>query len=528
MAGAAFVSGGCRVDETDIHRWEKTVYGPEKLKAVLIHDKYETPLQVEAALSLIRMEPRQGRHVGLGILLEGLSAIPAEARQPIWATLIPAIIAELRRPPPVPSPAGQPAPEDPSYPYKDAAFMVLSAEPPILDDEVQKQNLKTALIEWVLADFERRLDNRQQAYGMEQLLRLIGAPAVAGLPKLLNREARRLDQTASLIAELGDPATKAAASEQLASVARWTLSSEWLQQKKPELQKANEASKLAPTEKQLEAQLAQYQDEELFRLFGSMRKIGGRPVVEFLLGVASDPAQGEKRRQAALAALEKQLSKDNPEDLRRVLGIVTKDAPDAVLDQAFRRIGELPREQIAESLYGLFKMDKWKTRRAAAATLLRLSTVKHIDEFLGKLPEPKGFALPEAITYGALLGDLKEGVPVDALRPHLTKGSPTARASAVAYYFTFGKPADLEVLKPLESDGTRAPTCDADPDCKWTCEVAKSGSAEREQREITTIGEFVRYCIEPAVEERSTPPENRAGAPLEKADKTEEKPTEKR
>ena len=34
---------------------------------------------------------------------------------------------------------------------------------------------------------------------------------------------------------------------------------------------------------QLKLQLAQYQEEELLRVFGSMKKIGGKPVVDYLL-----------------------------------------------------------------------------------------------------------------------------------------------------------------------------------------------------------------------------------------------------
>ena len=62
---------------------------------------------------------------------------------------------------------------------------------------------------------------------------------------------------------------------------------------------------------------------------------------------------------------------------------------DVVLDQAFRRIGEMPRELVVEKLYEIFKTDKWKIRRAAAATVLKISTVKHVDEFMAKLPEGK-------------------------------------------------------------------------------------------------------------------------------------------
>lgn len=508
-AGAGLTASGCRVSENDIHRWETTAHGPEKLRAVLFHDKYETSLRVEAATSLIRMKPRQGRRVGIGILVSTLASVAPEERQAIVAALVPTIIAELRKPPPI-APPGQPVPPDGSFPYKDAAYAMLTSDQTvIIADEGLKEGLKAALIEWAMADFERRLENRSQAYGMEQLLRFIGPAAVAGLPKLMTREAKRLDQMASLVAEHGDAATKEAASANLVAIARFVASDEWVKVKTPELQAANAASKITTTEKQFEAQLAQYQEEELFRVFGSMKKLGGRPSVDYLLGFAADQQQPEKRRQAALAALEGRLDRGNPSDIQRILEIATADAPDVVLDQAFRRVGEMPRELVADKLYGLFQSDKWKIRRAAAATILKMSTVKHIDEFMSKLPDSKGFAMPEALTYGALFGDLKEGAPLEALKKHFTAGPAPVRTSAIAYYFTFGSAADLAALEPLEKDKTRAPTCDADPECRWACEVQREGSNERELRDVKTVGEFVQYCVAPTMRDRK--PEQERG-----------------
>lgn len=503
---------GCRVNEDDIHRWEGTAHGPDKLRAVLLHDKYEIPLRVEAALSLVRMKPRQGRRIGIGMMVETLAEVTPEARQAIVSSLIPAVIEELKKPPPVSQP-GQPLPPDSSFSYKDAAYAMLTKEhPPIVTDEGLKQSLKVALTDWAMADFEHRLENRSQAYGMEQLLRLIGPASVARLPERMVRDAKRLDQMASLTSEIGDASTKEAASRALAAIAMYVGSDEWLKAKTPELQAANAASKLTPNEAQFKAQLTQYQDEELIRVFSSMRKVGGRPSIDFLLSFAANKQQSEKRRQAALAALEGKLDPKFPEDVKRVLDIAaTPDVPDVVLDQAFRRISELPRERVIERLYGMFNTDKWKVRRAAAATVLRMSAVKHVDEFMAKLPKgaAKGFAMAEALAYGAVLGELKEGKPVEAIAKYFGSGSPAARTSALSYYFTYGTTADLPAVQPFESDRDEVPVCEADPDCKWVCEIAKEGAkdaSERESKDIKTIGEFVRFCVEPAMKERQPEP----------------------
>jgi len=524
-ASCVLATSGCRVNEDDIHRWESTAHGPKKLCAVLLHDKYDDALRVEAALSLIRLTPRAVRRPAFtridadnppenpacgGPLVGVLASIAPETRQAIVASLVPALIAELKKPPPV-AQAGQPSPPDPSFPYKDAAYAMLTVDRTvIIADEGLKQSLRAALVDWAMADFEHRLENRSQAYGMEQLLRLIGPTAVAGIPKLMTRDADHLDQMAGLVAELGDAKTKEAGSQALVAIAKYIQSDEWTNKKKPDLQARNAASKLEPTEKQFAAQLAQWQEEELIRVFGAMRKLGGRPSVDYLLTFAENKNATEKQRQAALAALEGRLDRNNADDLKRIFAIASSDAPDVVLDQAFRRIGEMPRDVAAPRLYEMFKTDKWKVRRAAASTVLKMSTVKDIDEFMGKLPEgkiaKKSFALSEALAYGASLGDLKEGKPLDALKKHFSSGSSTARASALAYWFTFGTPADLPTVKAFEGDSTDAPACDTEPDCKWACEVAKEGTKdpakEREMKDVKTIGDFVRYCVEPAMMER--------------------------
>jgi hypothetical protein len=508
-ASAGLASSGCRVNEEDIHRWESTAHGPDKLRAVLLHDKYDNALRVEAATSLIRMKPRAGRRVGIGIMVDALASIAPETRQAIVASLVPAIINELKKPPPA-AQANQAPPPDSSFPYKDAAYAMLTLDRTvIIADEGLKQSLKAALIDWAMADFEHRLENRGQAYGMEQLLRYIGPPAVAGLPRLMTRDSKRLDAMAGIVAELGDVRTKEAASTELVAIAKYVLSDEWKKIKEPELKAANAASRLEPTEKQFQAQLAQFQEEDLFRVFGSMRKVGGRPTVNFLLNFAAKKDEGEKRRQAALAALEGKLDRNNPDDLKRLFEIASTDAPDVVLDLTFRRIGEMPRELVVEKLYDIFKTDKWKIRRAAAATVLKMSTVKHVDEFMNKLPDgaaAKSFAMGEALAYGAALGDLKEGKPLDALQKHFSTGSAAARTTALGYWYTFGTAADLPAVQPFEGDSLAVPVCESDPDCKWSCEVAKEGAKdpakERESRDIKTVGDFVRYCVEPAMKER--------------------------
>ena len=72
---------GCRVNEDDVHRWETTEHGPDKLVAVVTHDKYEPSLRVESALALVRMKPRGGRRVGIMRMVDALSLLNPESRK---------------------------------------------------------------------------------------------------------------------------------------------------------------------------------------------------------------------------------------------------------------------------------------------------------------------------------------------------------------------------------------------------------------------------------------------------------------
>ncbi len=116
LAGAVLLVGasggvGCAVSDSDVHRWETTEGGPEKLYAIVTHDKYALPLREEAVLSLIHMRPRSGKRVGLEYLALGydtpggkvqgaLSVLPEEARKHIVDDIAPKLIEQMQQPPP--------------------------------------------------------------------------------------------------------------------------------------------------------------------------------------------------------------------------------------------------------------------------------------------------------------------------------------------------------------------------------------------------------------------------------------------
>ena len=137
----------------------------------------------------------------------------------------------------------------------------------------------------------------------------------------------------------------------------------------------------------MQQQLAQYQDEALTKVFAAIKKVGTRPAVDYCLAIAIDKGQTEKRRQAALAALEGRVDCNNPGDVDKVLFLASaEDTPDSVRDLAFQRVGEMPRDQVVGKLYPLFASKKWKVRWVAAGTVLRMSGTDQLAEFMSKLP----------------------------------------------------------------------------------------------------------------------------------------------
>ena len=509
---SALSTSGCRTDGDDIERWTNTTQGPKKLVAVLTHDKYPLELRVEAAMALVKMKPRGGRRVGiLGTddqigLVGALEALQPAEREKIVDAMVPLLEEEMKRPPPK-AQAGQPTPPDPSFPYKDAAFALLThSDGSLVQSEENRKRLRAALTDWCMTDFAVRMDESSQLYGMEQVLRELGAQGVAQLPAQIDANAKKIDKMSDLIAELGDAKAKLEASQNLVKVAQEVDSEHWVKQKAPGVEAANKASKLNPTPEQFKLQLEAYQEEELLRVFSSMKKVGGAPVVDYLLGYAQDKAKPEKRRAAALAALEGNMDKNNPAHVKAVLEIASaSDTPDSIRDVALRRVGELPRKLVVDDLFGLFSNENWKIRWVAAELVLKMSDTSNINEFMRKIGSVRDMAITEPLRYGALLADLKgKEKPEEIADKYATRNYPVpARLSALGYYYEKGTKDQLSKVEKYADDRSRVPECREDAqDCEWRCAVGEGKS--QEVKDVSTVGDFVSYCIKPAMEKRSS------------------------
>lgn len=531
VLGTAAPLSGCRVTEEDLRKWEHLEHGPPKLQAVLYYPKYEDSLRLQAALALIRVPPHSYQDAfdqegppntdGITGLVRVLARLPQAQHDTIMAALVPELVKELTKDPPI-AQDDKHAPPDPSFPFKDAAYAILVYGTPqdkekhedrlLLADEALRAQLTDALVAWSAADFENRLENRSQKYGMDALLEMVGAPGVASLPKLMTRDARFLDREAALVAKHGTKETKEAASEALVAIAKFIISDEWKKVMKPKVEEANRLGgitfdestpeKAEKAKKLFDKQMELARDEELIRLYGSMLRVGGRATAEWAFEFAKVKDQSSKRRAGALATLEQKLDlKAYPKDLDTLIALIkSPDSTPEVIDQSFRRLSELAkhgddpdslkqREAVIKTLYDLFALDKWLVRRAAEANLLKMLYVPELEGFFKKLPEKdngKGFAMLEAITSSANMRDMKkdakdtEPLKADAIPPAVpiiksfladTKATPAQRSTAASYFLSWGAKSDIEYLKQFEEDKGVVPVCETDDDCKWTCIV---------------------------------------------------------
>ncbi len=534
LAGATTLSAlavtGCRTTEDDVHAWGRKQHGPARLVAVLTHDKYATDLRVEAAMTLIGMPPRMGRRIGIKMTMDALASLPPQERATVVAALVPRLIEKMDQPVQRDE-AGNPI-LDPTFPYKDAAFALLTSDKRLVTAPKLRTAIEEGLTAWAMNDFSVRLQARSQQYGIQQVLRALGPKSVEALPDKIEPGARSIATIAALVAELGTEETRAKAGAKLTAVANEVASQKWLDEKAPQVKEANKIAEIEPSDENFQKQLQGYQKEELTRIFTSMKKVGGKPVVEFLLVYAETPENDEQMRSTALLAMAGHLDPKNRKIIERLLALgADEKVPVAVRDIAIRRLGELPRKVVINDLFKLFKGDDWKVRALAADLALRMSEPSQVPEFMRKLGSADdGMAITEAMIYGQILGDIAPGDQAKKLATrYSSSGYPASvRLAALAYFYHSGKQADLALLKRLERDTMPVPRCDSDADdCFWRCEVGPPD--KRVLKTLKTVGDFVRYCVEPAIEARpNLPQKTEDSAPKKGVEKASGQPDGKK
>jgi hypothetical protein len=512
MLAGSSVLAGCRTNEQDLRRWATSDQGPAKLVAVVLHDKYSMPLRVQAALALVGMRPRPGQQPGVDRMMEALLRLPEAERSRLIIQLVPQLIAEIGKPPPT-----QPGHPDTTLAFKDAAYALLTHEgKPLLSDAAVRAQVESALSRWAILGFAQRLDDTSQKYSVVQVMRHLGSRGVAALPALLQPGATKIDSITSLIAELGDPATKLAGSQQLVALAREVESPQRFEASvQTLLQGANPLPEAGAREQALARQ-----NQELMQIFGSMKRLGQPPTISYLLSLATDVSKPDGRRAAALAALEGHLEPRRGTQLEQLFALANNPkSPLIVRELALRRMADLPRQEVVSDLYRLFETDQWKIRWLAAELILRMSELRHLPEFMDHLEPVRRLAMAEAKRYGILIAELRGAAEqkgrhelAERIAKYARSSAPLAvRLTALGYYLANGRSRDVPDVARYERDATPIPECEADePDCTWQCSVEQNGKVEQdgkaEERGLTTLGDFVHFCVLPALRGRPGDP----------------------
>jgi hypothetical protein len=505
LSGSALLAG-CRTSDQDLRRWATSDQGPAKLIAVLLHDKYSTPLRVQAALALVGMKPRPGQQAGVDRMMDSLQRLSEAERTRLISQLVPQLIAEIDKPPPT-----KPEQPDTTLAFKDAAYALLTNEgKPLLTDPAARAQVESSLSRWATTSFAQRLDDTSQKYGVVQVMRHLGANGVATLPALLQPGATKIDSITALIAELGDPATKLAGSQQLVALARHLESP---QRFEASVQSLMRGANPLPEARAREQTVAQ-QNQELMQVFGSMKRLGQPPTVSYLLSLAADSAKPDERRAAALAALEGHLEPRRGPQLDQLFALAEDPkTPVLVRDLVLRRMADLPRQEVVSDLYRLFDSEQWKTRWLAAELVLRMSELRHLSEFMDHLEPVRRLTMVEAKRYGALIAELKGATEAPGQRDlsqriakYVRSSEPRAvRLTALGYYLANGSSKDISDVARHERDATPIPKCEAEEaDCAWQCSVEQNGKTE--EKGLTTLGDFVHFCVLPALRGRSGDP----------------------
>jgi hypothetical protein len=102
-------------------------------------------------------------------------------------------------------------------------------------------------------------------------------------------------------------------------------------------------------------------------------------------------------------------------------------------------------------------------------------------------------SLNEPITYGLLIMNMDPGTgpkPRAVLDQFLGSPSMGAKLTAAGSYYQSAK-KDASAVVAIDGDKEPLPKCDDADKCGWECYVGK------DKKDPTTVGEFVKYCVEP-------------------------------
>jgi len=126
---------------------------------------------------------------------------------------------------------------------------------------------------------------------------------------------------------------------------------------------------------------------------------------------------------------------------------------------------------------------------------------------MSKLGAAKNMAITEPLRYGKLIAALPGLPPVrQAIVQYTAASQPLpVRLTALGFYLDQGTPAELPLVSALSADKTPVPECAKGAEgCEWQCEITVG--TDQVVKAVQTVGDFVEYCVKPAMTQRSAAP----------------------
>lgn len=397
----AFLGGGCKVTDSDIDTWKRTVKGPGKMVAVMLADKYDIKLRTHAASAMVEME-RQDVD-GVAELQRALQQLDGDVRGQVIDGVTPRLI-ELMNTAEEGGDNGASVSSG-QVRAKDAAFLLI----PLASADTRSK-LTAAVVGWYVEDFNGR--NLTGNFSAEQVVRALGAPAATQLVDALNAKLpqQTMVKLAELIGQLGKPDTRKKAGAKLVAIEtemRGDGFKAWLTGRiNEQLAAAGKKVDAAKVAKMAELNRGNFIDGGVIpamKFLADQPSVGAR-----LLAIASDKTPGMTlRRTRALQALE---GKAKPGQLDSLLALALDAGnPASVRDYAFDRVGDIRSPKAIPRLWPLVQdASQGRLRWRAGELVLAIGGSGILQEFLGKLPGSKGVTYePEELEgYATRMGQM--------------------------------------------------------------------------------------------------------------------------
>jgi hypothetical protein len=434
---------GCKVAAADIEHWKGTVKGPGKIQAVMLADKYEMDLRVQAALALIAMD-RTDRD-GTADLQAALGRLDEAERGALIAGMVPGL-EELMKKDAKPDGAASPL----QIRAKDAAFLLITHAPP----EV-RQKLTLSVVDWYMEDFNGR--SLAGNYSAEQVIRALGSPAAKVLTKGLNARMpqQALIKMAQLIGQLADPSARKDAAARIVAIEREMEAPPFLAWVKENVLGQAQRSNIKLEGPRLDAIVEANRDSFINEgALPAMKWLAEEPAIKSrlleLAAVKAKTPAGNQRRVAALAALE---GKVTSSDLSGIMELALDGtSPAEVRDAAFDRVGDIKSADALPSLWPLVAAnDNPRLRWRAGELVLAIGGATVVGEFLAKLPAAGDYAQEELEGYATRMGQMTPP-PTQLVRDQLKASAWYNRVIAIRFFERKGGASDIEQLKQLTAD----------------------------------------------------------------------------